>query len=376
MKVSDYVNGAEANPEGWLFIAEQQPPGSEKPYITKKIAPDKLGATGPAGPQGLPGLNGVDGATGPTGPTGSAGSAGATGATGPTGPAGANSSDEWVHPDGLSVDLFEEYDAGAIVAPSGGFGWDAAGVVSGGTIVQRNIANGRTERRLSLSAGEFARKLYVGGDWHRLRIALLLRVNGATTFTGNGFIGLCSGTTNPFGGTTDNAIGIYFDPANVNSWAFVNGTTTDFFAQSVSTRFVTKRGAGAPTDQGGGAGSDGRRFGSTEALRTIMFLEVRRPVFATAGTAVNYEWGMRSTNVTNAEFSLSKRALLHTIMDSANTSAVASDDTIVTVAGSGSGAVTNTISFDESTGAFDTLNIRWDGAHPLEICGMVVHKVY
>jgi len=54
MKVSDYVNGAEANPEGWLFIAEQQPPGSEKPYITKKIAPDKLGATGPAGPLVLP----------------------------------------------------------------------------------------------------------------------------------------------------------------------------------------------------------------------------------------------------------------------------------------------------------------------------------
>jgi len=91
---------------------------------------------------------------------------------------------------------------------------------------------------------------------------------------------------------------------------------------------------------------------------------------------VNYEWGMRSTNVTNAEFSLSKRALLHTIMDSANNSAVAGDDTIVTVAGSGAGAVTNTISFDESTGAFDTLNVRWDGAHPLEICGMAVHKVY
>lgn len=370
MKVSDYVNGAEANPQGWLFIAEQQPLGSEKPYITKKIAPDKLGATGPAGPQGLPGATGADGAAGPTGADG------VTGATGATGPAGADSSDEWVHPDGLSIDLLEEYDPGAIVSPAGGFGWDSAGVVSGGTIVQRNIANGRTERRLSLSSGEFVRKLYIGSDWHRLRIALLLRVNGASTFTADGFVGLCSGTANPFGGTTDNAIGVYFDPTNVNSWAFVNGTTTDFFAQSVSTRFVTKRGAGIPTDQGGGAGSDGRRFGSTEALRTILYLEVRRPVFATAATLVNYEWGMRSTNVTNAEFSLSKRTLLHTIMDSANTTDVADDDTIVTVAGFANGAVKNTISFDESTGALDTLNIRWDGAHPLEICGMAVHKVY
>lgn len=368
MKVSTYVAGEEANPEGWLFIAERQPPGSEVPYITKKIAPDKLGAIGPAGPQGLPG---TDGATGPTGPTGAQGG---VGPTGPTGAQGANSSDEWVHPDGLSLDLFDEYDPGAIVAPYGGFGWDSNGVVSGGTIVQRNIANGRTERRLSLSSGEFARKLYVGSDWHRLRIAVLLRVNGSSSFTANGFIGLCSGTTNPFGGTTDNAMGIYFDPVTVNSWAFTNGTATDYFAQSVSTRFVTKRGAGSPTDQGGGSGSDGRRFASTEALRTILFLEVSRPVFATPATAVDYSWGMRSTNATQAEFSLSKRALLHSIMDSANNSSLAQDDTIVTL--TGASTVTNTINFDESTGGFDTLNIRWDGAHPLEICGLAVHKVY
>jgi hypothetical protein len=370
MKVSDYVAGQQAIADGWLFIAERQPEGAEKPYITKKIAPDQLGATGPAGPQGLPGNPGADGPTGPTG------AAGASGPTGPTGANGANSSDEWVHPDGLSLDLFEEYDPGAIVAPSGGFGWDAAGVVSGGTIVQRNIANSRTERRLSLTSGEFARKLYVGSDWHRLRIALLLRCNGASTFTADGFIGLCSGTANPFGGTTDNAIGVYFDPANVNSWAFVNGTTTDFFAQSVSTQFVTKRGAGAPVNQGSGSGSDGRRFASTEALRTILFLEVARPVAATPATPVNFSWGMRSTNVTQAEFALSKRAILHALLDSANNGSVASDDTIVTLSGSASGTVTNTISFDESTGGLDTLNIRWDGAHPLEICGMGVMKVY
>jgi hypothetical protein len=365
MKVSNYVAGSEANPEGWLFIAEKQPPGAEKPYITKKLAPSQLGATGPAGPQGLPGD------PGPTGPTGAASTV-----PGPTGPQGADSSDEWVHPDGLSLDLFEEYAPGAIVAPAGGFGWDTAGIVSGGSIVQRSIANGRTEKRLSLSAGEFARKLYVGSDWHRLRIALLLRVNGASTFTGNGFVGLCSGTSNPFGGTTDNSIGIYFDPINVNSWAFVNGTTKDFFFQSVSTRFVTKRGAGAPVDQGAGAGSDGRRFGSTESLRTILFLEVARPVAATPATPVNFSWAMRSTNATQAEFALSKRTLLHTLLDSANSGLLASSDTIVTVAGSAAGAVTNTISFDESTGVLDTLNIRWDGAHPLEICGMGVHKVY
>jgi collagen triple helix repeat protein len=369
-KVSTYVQGEQAIAKGWLFIAEEQPPGSEHPYITKKIAPDQLGATGPAGPQGLPGADGVPGPTGPTGANG------ATGATGPTGAQGADSSDEWVHPDGLSVDLFEEYSPGVIVAPNGGFGWDSAGVVSGGTIVQRNIANGRTERRLSLSSGEFARKLYVGSDWHRLRIALLLRCNGASTFTANGFIGLCSGTTNPFGGNTDNAIGIYFDPANVNSWAFVNGTTVNYFAQSISTRFVTKRGVGAPVDQGGGAGSDGRRFASTEALRTMLFLEVERPVFATSATSVSYSWGMRSTNATQAEFALSKRSLFHSILDSANNSSLALDDTIVTLTGSGSTTVTNSFNDDESTGAFDTLNIRWDGAHPLEICGMAVHKIF
>jgi hypothetical protein len=364
MKVSNYVAGSESNPEGWLFIAEKQPPGAEKPYITKKLAPSQLGATGPAGPQGLPGD------PGPTGPTGAASTV-----PGPTGPQGADSSDEWVHPDGLSLDLFEEYAPGAIGAPTGGFGWDTNGIVSGGNIVQRSIANGRTERRLSLTSGEFARKLYVGSDWHRLRIALLLRVNGSSTFTGNGFVGLCSGTSNPFGGTTDNSIGIYFDPASANSWAFVNGTAKDFFFQSVSTRFVTKRGAGAPADFGAGAGSDGRRFAATENARSILFLDISRPVAATTATPVTYSFGMRSTNVTQAEFALSKRALLHTLLASVNAN-LAGDDTIVQVSGSAGTTVTNSTTFDESTGVLDTLNIRWDGAHPLEICGMGVFKVY
>ena len=373
MKVSDYVAGQQAIADGWLFIAERQPPGAPKPYITKKIAPSQLGATGPAGPQGLPGLDGTNGATGPTGPTGASGGAGPTG---PTGPQGADSSDEWVHPDGFALDLFEEYAPGVITGPAGGFGWDTTGVVSGGTIVQRNIANGRTERRLSLSSGEFARKLYWGGDWHRMRVAVLLRCNGASTFTASGFVGLCSGTANPFGGTTDNAIGVYFDPVNVNSWVFTNGTTTDFFAQSVGTRFVTKRGAGAPTDHGGGAGSDGRRFASTEALRTLLFLEFRRPVFASSVSSVNYEIGMRSTNATQAEFALSKRVLFDCALEPANNSTLAQDDNLVTTTGSGATTVQNNFNFDVSTGDFDTLNIRWDGAHPLEICGLAVHKIY
>lgn len=385
-KVSEYPEEVGLNPQGFLFMAVEQADGSLE---TKKIRPDRVGAQGNVGPQGMegapgpsgagvPGPAGADGAPGPAGAPGTNGAPGANGTNGAPGANGTNGTNgEDGAREGISWEFFDDYSVGAISTFDKGFGWSAAGNGSGSSIVSRTIANGKTENRLLLSTGEYARTMYYGGEWHRLRIVLLLRAAGAATFTANGKIGICSSSalaTSVGSATCSNFAGIFFDPASPSTWTFVNGTKTNFFSQGVSTRFATKRVA-TVTDQGGGSGSDGRRFGSDEALRTAIFLEVERPVFATAATSVSYSWGMRTTNVTNAEFSLSKHALT-ALMNSDATSGMGASEEAVYVLGSGNGAVTNSYSFDESTGVLDTLNLRWEASTNLDLAAIGVRKLW
>lgn len=85
MKVSQYPEVISTNPEGFLFLAEQQEDGT---FITKKIRIDNTGAQGPIGPQGLTGETGPAGPQGETGPAGPQGDPGATGSQGPQGDPG------------------------------------------------------------------------------------------------------------------------------------------------------------------------------------------------------------------------------------------------------------------------------------------------
>lgn len=386
-KINEYPEEVSSNPQGFLFMAVEREDGS---FITRKIRPDNVGAQGPVGPQGIqgpPGPAGVGeqgppGPEGPTGPTGAQGAIGPTGSTGPQGiqgpqgPAGTNGADgsagaEASNRDGMCWEFFDDYSAGSISNFDKGFGWSGNGNGSGASIVSRNIANGKTENRLLLSGGEYARTMHFGAGWHRLRIVLLVRCPGVANFNADGKIGLCSTsslTTSVGSATCSNFVGQQFDPTAVHQWVFNTGTQYNFFTQSTSTYFISKR-VNTITFQGTGAGSDGRKFGASEDMRTAYVIEVSRPAFATAASSVTYSWTVKSTDGTTIEASLSKDALIRLLQG-----AVA--DQAITDLCLGSGPVTLNYNFDESTGAFDTLNIRWDASTDLEIVAIGVRKLY
>lgn len=279
--------------------------------------------------------------------------------------------------DGWCVEFFEEYDVGANPTLNQGIGWDGNGVGSGLSLLNRSIYTGKSENRLVISNGQYGRKLFFGDFWNRIQIGILFRINGSATFTGDGYVGLCSGTTNMVASaSTDNFVGICWSgviDGGPNSWAFSSGTLVNKYTQSTSTRFVTRRGT-TTTIQSSGAGSDGRVFSATEGYRSMLFLEFARPVFATDATSVSYSFGMRSTNATQVEMSMSKRSFVDVMLDTV-ASGLASN-----VTGSvlmGASAVTGSFNFDQSTGKFDTLNISWPHTdQTMEITAIAVRKVY
>jgi hypothetical protein len=275
--------------------------------------------------------------------------------------------------DGWSVEFFEDYVVGANPTLDAGIGWAADGAGSGLSIVNNNIYTGQTENRLQISGGQYGRTMLFGDFWNRIQIGIMFRINGVATFTGDGYVGLCSGTTNMVASaTTDNFVGIRWS-TQAGGWVFSNGTRVDKYTQATSTRFSTRR-AVTTTDQGGGVGSDGRVFSATEGYRSMLFLEIARPVFANDATSVTYDLGMRSTSNANVEFSFSKRSFIDTMLDTAVTNLATMATGAITL---GAGPVVNSFAFDQSTGKLDTLNISWPNTSELiEITALAVRKVY
>lgn len=275
--------------------------------------------------------------------------------------------------DGWAVEFFEEYGLGANPTLDQGIGWDGNGVGTGLSIQSNNIYTGKAENRLVISNGQYGRKFFFGDFWNRIQIGIMFRINGLISFSADGYVGLCSGTTNMVASaTTDNFVGIRW-PSGVSSWTFSNGTRVDKYTQNLSTRFSSRRGV-TTTDQGGGVGSDGRVFSATEGYRSMLFLEIARPVFANDATSVTYSFGMRSTDNTLAEMSFSKRSFMDTMLDTAVSTLATMDTGAITM---GASPVTNSYAFDQSTGKLDTLNISWpNSTQTMEITAIAVRKVY
>lgn len=275
--------------------------------------------------------------------------------------------------DGWAVEFFEDYSVGANPTLDKGVGWDGSGAGSGLSIVSKSIYTGKAENRLQISNGQYGRKLFWGDSWNRMQIGVMLRINGLATFTADGYVGLCSGTANMVASaTTNNFVGIRWS-TQASGWVFTAGTKVNYYNQSTSTRWSTRR-VTTTTDQGSGAGSDGRSFSATEGYRSMLFLEISRPVFATDATSVVYTVGMRSTNSVQVEMSLSKRSFVDILLDTVG-STVASTATGSTILGASS--VTHTFAFDQSTGKLDTFNISWPNAtQTMEITAIALRKVY
>lgn len=388
-KVSSYPEVTQPHPQGFLFIAELQPDGS---YETKKVSPDNIGLQGPVGPQGAAGtagtngLNGTNGVPGADGAAGTPGTNGAPGANGTNGAPGANGTNGtngtdgvgFFENDGVAFDTFESYSAGAITVMDQGIGWKDDGICTGATIVSRtNAGNGTTptENRLSLTSGEYIRKLPWGDAWNRIQLIIGFRVaDVAAAFTGLGYFGLCSGQVNTAGTVnTDNFVGLVFNKG-VNGWTLTAGTNVSYTGYASGQTIITRRVNTDTTLGGGTSGSDGRKYSVTEGFKSVLLLEISRPVFANDAASVTYNASVRSTDLTQVEFNHSKTqlwALLHET-PTAGLAGIGGVN-IGTGVEAAPGAA-----FDQSTGKLDTLNFVWPVAtgQDFEIAAIGVRKLY
>jgi len=365
-------------------------------YKTKKITKDKVGAQGPIGPQGADGPTGptgptgagsagptgptgptgAAGATGPTGPTGTTGPTGPTGAAGPTGPTGASGPTgpaitELASPKGTAMEYFDDYAAGSISTFNLGWGWANDGVGTGCTIGTQTHIDGRSEQRLQINNGQYGRRMPWGDKWNRVRIVLLWRVNAVASISNvNGYVGICSGTTNMVASSsTDNFIGLRWGDG-ASTLTFSNGTVMDKFNMGTSFRFYSRR---ATTSTLIAAGGSGHFVSSTEGFLSGIAYEVSRPVFATNGTSVTYAHKEVSTDTAAVEFSRSKDAMNQLIWDdSTSSTTVTTAETAIL----GGIAGTTSAAFDQSTGILDTLNFSWAMTDGLQIAAVGVRKVY
>lgn len=293
--------------------------------------------------------------------------------------AGATLGGEDTYKDHLAIEFFEDYSIGSISAFDKGYGWNGNGVGSGCSIVSRTpFGNGNlTQRRLSISSGQYGRKFAWGDSWNRIQIAILWRINHTATFDNSAFyFGLCSGTSNMAGSALcDNFIGMRGPNNGVGDVTFTNGTRMDFFDINPNTRFVTRRGAGPDSDQGSGAGSNGRHVAATEGWLSLFLIEYSRPTFATDGIPVTYNLGRQTSNATQVEMSLGKGNLLDLFGDTI-TGSMAGGPLITQVGSGGLAGVTASFAFDQSTGKLDAFNFVWDKAFGCEIAALGARKLF
>lgn len=272
--------------------------------------------------------------------------------------------------DGQVMEIFDDYAVGAISTFNKGTGWLNDGVGSGCSIVNRTHVDGRTQNRLQLSAGQYGRKLPWRDKWHRLKIILLWRLNhGVTINPVDGYVGVCSGTTNMVASaTTDNFTGLRWGDG-ASALTFTAGTKINYFSMGVSFRFHTRRGT---TSTSVGAGGSGHTLSADEGYLSPIIFEVGRPVFATNASSVLYSVKELSPSNLQVEFSRSKDLIKGLLSSHAQSLASQSELEAAAVGqlGSTSG------SFDQSTGALDTVNFSWPHAPGLEIAALGVRKVY
>lgn len=282
--------------------------------------------------------------------------------------------------DGLALEFFEDYAVGAITSFNKGYGWSGNGVGTGCSIVQRTGFGNTSpaQKRLAIASGQYGRKFAWGDSWNRIQIAILWRLNRASTFGPSAFyFGVCSGTTNMAGSaTTDNFIGMQGPNNGATDVTFGNGTRMDYFDINPSTRFKTKRGAGAPVDLGSGSGSNGRHVASTEGFLSLFLIEISRPTFATDASSVTYSLGRQNTNLTQVEMSLTKHTLVECLEGQDFGSTMASASGMVQIASAGLAGVVASTSFDQSTGKLDSFNFTWDQAFDAEIAALGARKLW
>lgn len=272
--------------------------------------------------------------------------------------------------DGQAIEYFDDYALGSISAFDQGTGWLSDGVGSGCSIVSRTTADGRAHNRLSISNGQYGRPMPWGDKWNRVKIVLLWRINHTATMTpGDGYIGICSGTTNMVASaTTANYIGARWSDG-LSSITFTAGTRINYFNMGSAFRFWSRRGT---TSTSIGAGGSGHTLSAAEGYITAFVVEISRPPFATDASSVLYTIKEASPPASLVESSRSKDLIKGLLSSSAGTAASMSELETAVIGSTGNA----TGAFDQSTGILDTVNISWAQVPGLEIAALAVRKVH
>ena len=272
--------------------------------------------------------------------------------------------------DGQAIEIFDDYAVGAISAFNMGTGWRDDGVGSGCSIVNKTQADGRAHNRLQIASGQYGRKMPWGKFWNRVKIVILWRLNhGVTINPVDGYVGVCSGTTNMVASaTTDNFIGIRWGDG-ASALTFTPGTLINYFQMGVSFRFYSRRGTTSTLIAAGGSG---HTVSAAEGYLSPIIFECSRPPAANDNSAILYSVKEVSPPPSLVESSRPKDLVKGLLISSA-TSVLSMSELETAVIGN---SANSSVSFDQSTGGFDTINISWPQSSGLEIAAVGVRKVH
>jgi hypothetical protein len=219
------------------------------------------------------------------------------------------------------------------------------------------------DKYLTLANEEYVRTLAIGNHWSRLRLGLLVALtpDGTNDLQGTQFVwGLCAGRTNPFGAeSTTNFLGMKVGSSTA-------GEVLAYNANSGNPYFWAGRGAL-------------KKVGATRTVFNGSALEFHR-VAATAGTAPRrslllLEITKGSPNYTVTSWSLPVPGVGKDFTPAHLLEALEQSSSVVVNGESLVAATLNTVTFDESAGPLDTVDVHWNkAAFPLEVYALAVYR--
>lgn len=262
-----------------------------------------------------------------------------------------------------AIDDFDAYTAtNATPVLTNGPGWYGGARITGGSIVTRTLSGyaARTENRLSISNGVYARTFAWGSEWKRIKIGVLWRLNtNATQSLTNLYFGICCKTNStPFDTVCTNYIGTG-NAGTAFSAGFNTGNDYNYFLINPLTTVVRTN----ATDTGIAGGSLATFMASGQTNHNYFMMDIERPNLNSAGTYTMRLFSSPNTQE-GRECDWSYRALYRLMND---TSLAAFNTT----------TASGTISWQQSFGPLDTLTL-WHShvAAPLEISAFLVFKCY
>lgn len=215
-----------------------------------------------------------------------------------------------------------------------------------------NVITRFSDKRFSLASGYLTRELDIVGEWSRIRIGILVQLNGAATIPGiSFFLGLCSGINDGYGGIVHpvHAVGAAVGPTTGTTWTFSGITFTglSLFAHTNvnGTRAFGGVNLAAPVI-----------YDTTSLVRSLMFLDI------TKGTP-NYTFQMFSRTAAG--------------VDATETDFVTQMQAAVPAFAGHATAASQVLAVNETTnGNLDCFNIQWGHSQsPLEISALGVYVV-